>query len=62
MLGALHNTPFVDNIKIAFNSFSWGNNNYMIKSSPAPYFLVTLDDNLLITNRRYWALTRVRFL
>jgi hypothetical protein len=34
MLGALHNTPFVDNIKIAIHSFSWGDKNYRIKYCP----------------------------
>jgi hypothetical protein len=36
MLGALHNTPFVDIIKIVINSFSWGNKDYKIKSSQPP--------------------------
>jgi hypothetical protein len=34
MLGALHHTPFVDNIKIVIYSFSWGNKNFKIKSHP----------------------------
>jgi hypothetical protein len=37
MLGALHDTPFVDNIKIVINSFSWGNKNHKIKSSHPPH-------------------------
>jgi hypothetical protein len=50
MLGALNDTPFVDENKIVINSFSWGNKNYEIKSSNPShiFFLVTLDDNLLI--------------
>jgi hypothetical protein len=36
-LGALHDTPVVDNIKIVINSFSWENENHEIKSSKPPH-------------------------
>ena len=39
--------PFVDKKKIVINSFPWGMKINKILP-PAPYFLVTLDDNLLI--------------
>jgi hypothetical protein len=49
MLGALNDTPFVDKPKLLSIVFLWGNKNYKIKIlQPAPYFLVTMDDNLLI--------------
>jgi hypothetical protein len=38
MLGALNDTPFVDKNKIVIDSFSWGNKNYIIKSSTHPIF------------------------
>jgi hypothetical protein len=46
-LGALQEAPFVNKKKIVINSFPWGIKINKILP-PAPYFLVTLDDNLLI--------------
>jgi hypothetical protein len=49
MLGALNDTSFVDKNKIVINSFAFLEIKIINKILPtAPYFLVTLDDNLLI--------------
>jgi hypothetical protein len=45
MLRALNDTPFVDKNKIVINSFFLGEVKIL---PPAPYLLMTLDDNVLI--------------